>query len=1231
MPIPPLSPYEEITKKEAEELGLTDADMEEFRLKVVETPADPVDPSKPISTTAESIYFSGDTGEEMKEKQEEVDKEMFKINAARFAGLGGFAPVPEDIKEKKEELDAYKGKRYEEIKGDNVEEYPLLGKVIVNPNGTKNYVPSPDETGLSLVPKKATLDMARGLLSVPELWGGKNYKDLVPQASSEDEAVLAMSEITQLGIGAMSGVGAISYLSKLAKLKNYVPALWQVLTEGTAGSAIGSAAVATEETNTLVDDVELAQDINPFDTKEGKADAAAKFNILVETVTLGAAAKLVTSAGSKIGLGEIPKAVGILFAGKDKLRDDTITEMGRQLNVTKRLTEEGASIEDIEAARVKLNTLVDKAMVEKTGMTIEEFLVKQAEGKIGTDVYVPVPGELLSDTLLMGMYRSAKNAAGSGTEALELLAKSLVNIDQQRLYAIQKQAEKIDATLTPRGLDAATEARDMAAEQLPAERAAIEQARDVATEQATAARTANVAEAQGIAGQRAAELSRQTEEAMGVSRQAVTDAQRAEEVARAGARTEVDTAARKLSPDELAAEMDPRAMVKPVDDRLRSMVETKNSLADTMKTQLDTISLDMEETKELYDSLLAQAKNAAKLHAGEDAMKAAYKPLERFIGAVKARVPEENEELQALLQRVQDGIEDGGEYFATLGEIDKLLNVGDLPAITAKDLLDIRTGTSAAASGYKKMSIEGGPDAAMFNDMGQYLRDTASILDSKVSELAQRNPEAVKAKAAFDDYYKNTFAESWRTGTGREYQEELFSAMTEADRVKVANQMLDTMVNPKAKPEEQVFIRNVVEGMDPEQKDLFIQSVQPRIVSGFSNRDTIQRLLLSDRDPVEVAGALAKELEVYLSGTKQYFDVMPGADTRLQELLTQLKSVSTKAGADIGTAQATVARETAAQKALAKAEATGQKQISSEAGVQVKIAMDDAKQAIAAATQTFSDANRILNNSALATITSKETTAGGWFKAQLANDTDGFQQVNDLWQRAAKTPVDPMTGLPRGQQAIKEAVTEALWKGEKGVYRNTKDMTGKSNPNIALLQDATGRKGTPSNQIINLVFQDDPNGKEILTRFANVAKSRAIVDSVPGSIGSKTADVEGAKVVLSGVNTIIYGPLSHKGTIIRTLTGLILKFGDTQKNLADIQADVLSNPKYTKMIIDRAAEMEKEALMGADDALGAAFFATMMVSLGYREYEKVSDPYTLAEQEIRSMTLGTETEEAFSQ
>jgi len=1235
MPIPPLSPYEEITRKEAEELGLNDEQMEELRLKVVDTPADPVDPKEPISTTTESIYYSGDVGDEMKAKQERIDAEMKR----QFADRLSYNPNPEppafDVAAEQAEVDAYKEQRYESIKGDNVEEYPLLGKVIVNPDGTKNYVPSPDETGMGLVPKKAALDMARGLLSIPELWGGKSYKDIVPLATTEDEAVLIVSEITQLGVGALTGVGAVNLVTKLSKIGTYAPALLKVLQapqkilgKGTVSSGLGTAAVATEETGTLIDDT-FVDAANPFASEKGKEDAATKVTILTESLAFGLAGRLAVGAWEKLSLGSIPSALSVIFASDKKLKQQTIDEMARRVNATKELIENGATPEAIDASRDALYQLMDERMVAKTGMTVDEFVAKQSAGEIGTDTFTPIPGELIDNDLLTGMYTAARLNTNQ-EEAMKMLNSLLGKNEAARIKAIEKQGEQILSTYAPTGKAAAEEVRDTAATTLAAERTALQQTKEQGTQAALASRDTAIEGIEAGADARLGALRQQTDEALAASQTAVTDAERAAAQARTGARTEVDTAARNLSPDELAAQMDPRAMVKPVDDRLRSMVEQKNKLADTMKAELDTLPLDPDETKELYSSLVAEARNAAKLHEGEDAMKAAYRPLSRFIKAVKARIPEENEAAAELLDQFKEGIDDGGELFDLIEQIGKSMEVGDLPPVTAKDLLAIRTELSTAAGDLKRKAVQGGADTTMSNDLGQYLRDTASVLDSKIDDLAQRSPAAQQAKAEFDDYFKNTFAESWRTGTGREYQEELFSAMTEADRVKVANDMLNTIVNPKAKPEERVFIRNVVEGMEPEEKGLFIQSIQPRITAGFSSKDNVQRLLLSDRDPVEVAGALAKEIEVYLTGTKQYFDVLPGAETRLRELQTKLQQVAAKSSADIEASTAAVSAETARQKALSKGLDQTASDVQRSTGRQIGTVEADAREAIAELKTTFDSANKALNESALAAISTKETTPATWFKQQLSNPDAGLQNVEDLWKRAANTPVDPSTGLPRGQQAIKEAVADALWQGEGAVYPVTGKLTGRE-PSLKPLLLATEDAGTPANKILNSVFADDPNALEIMKRFGRAAAARQKTQNVKGVTNSKTADIKAAQSVLSGINTLIYGPLNRTGTKVRVITNWVLKHGGKGETLGTIQADVLSNPKYTKQIIDRAAEFEKEALMGPDEALGTAFFATMMGSLGYRGYDKASDPYALAEQEIRSVTLGTETEEAFSQ
>ena len=1265
------------TKEEDELLAGWEVDEEEAVAKPT-TQASSLDPSKPMATTLDSIYYGGPEGEALRQKEERLDS----IVADEFASV---EYTPAELAAMRKEIDDEKQARYDQIQGENIVEIPGFGgKLLKNPDGSTNFIPPPYFRGGMETAAKTSSDTLRGILGLPELVGMEGYQDIIPKVASEDEAVIIASELIQLTTG---GLGALTIGNKLKmaeKLGKAMPAFDKifnsVMVKGTLSTSVGAAATADEDIGTLFGDEEMTM-------------AEAKTRALAEGLALGAIMKLPLTAGKKLSGYEAIQKLGtnlkqtIALLTRDA--DETVIEaLAKQLNEGKSALARAKTPEEIRKAQEDLLLLAETQSKQITGMSLDELAEKAAKDELADDQYVPTVGELLDDNALIRLYTGMRLTTSSD-EALSLVSKLLTNKEQGRLEAIMKQGEKIIAEYAPKGKEAAVEARDLAEKTVQGQRATVEKATEgeMADIQAT-----DLTERQRILQEeetalQATDTRRAQEVATAEEETAQLLRQQEQQIAEAEAQKEgalnVTTRAMEESPvstsniNTLMNQTDESGIVKPISDTLRRDIQVKDNLADTMKREYEAVPLDTDDVVTLLDTMITTAQNAN--IAGSASGLNSVTSLSTLISALTKRLPAEDaveavgkasmsagsdvaaeiKRLEGLMNsatNIQDHLKYAKEISNLLrssgtkapapsapvgtGGAPAPVEMPELPSLTANDLLEVKRAVSAQAKAFNAKAATEPALAVESKKVADLLSTTDSILSSKIDDLTVDNPTAQAAREEFDNFFKGTFSERWRTEMGRDWQDQIFGTMNQADIARAEERIVKIVSNPNASKESLAQIRGIVDSMDDATRAQFGADLAPRIATDFamSNKDM---LLVSTNpaDNLKKAQQAVRAIERFRAGTQGYFEMLPGASRILDDVYDNLKRVvDINSGviqeADVaikeGTAgiKETTKAGTAAVREAERGAQTEAKAISSKAKMDMATVNAQTNEAMAAVRRSLSAAQDEINKSAFARLTGVADDPSVFFARSLTNPERGASDIRTLWDNAAKYGEVGDNGLTPAQEAIKEGVVEAL------MTKSVSAVAGKADEpsRIALapLLDATAKKGSTANQIVNNVFVGDESGLELIETFGEAVASsrraglgRAAPESMTGPLQALTGNVK-------ELNTVIFGPLSKEARIANFLTkvsgGLLSNAGALAKSYADI----MTNPAYTKRIIEEAARLKREAMMPPEEATGKAFLKVFMLSLGFKQYEKASDPWFVLEEHYKSFSQGTETEEAFS-
>lgn len=1261
-----------------------------------------------MATTSESIYYGGEEGQRLKYREGELrtalsDEFLYETTSQEDI---------EAMKKELEEIEAEKQSKFDKISGENVTDMGALGKLISNDDGSTNYVPGPSVNEAAQLPLKFLSDTARGILGLPELIGEEGYQDIVPKVASDDEAVVVVSELAQLTVGGLGGLTAAQKAKKIEGIGEYIPGFLKLFGEkaskvkgattvaGTTSSAVGAAVVADEDIQTL------------FGGDKEMTMAEAKIAALTEGMAFGVALKGLSYGGTAVSkipgvrtlMSGLAKTFAMMTSTGKELDDKVMASLAERINNGVSDMAKATTPEEVQAAQMQMYNVVEDAIKARTGMSFDEFLLQQAEG-LPAGTYVPTIGETLNEPALLRMYTGIR-LSSSKDKAVAAMSEMFKGNEDKRLQAIVDQGEALVEQYAVTGKQAAEQARVGASQALEEEQAAIEAQRvartgeieaqtDVRLGQAQTAREQQLAEAERATMAETTALEEQTAKAM-AEEEARIAATRAEQEAviasaeqskqGAGLAAQDVMEASPVAPanmDDLLNQVDESGIVAPISKTLREDIATKNRLAAELDAEYSQITVTTEDLADLMDNITNAAAKSNLIEP--EAIRDAFKPVRRLVRAVTRRMPEEGvedagaqarnilppdvEEEVLRLEKLLDAETDIVESLKIAKQISELIRksgggtpppagiteIGqvaeELPALTLKDLQDVSRMVSSQASDLKATSAAKGLGSNERYMLGDYLSGVNAELQSLIAMRSEGVETALEARATFDDFFQNTFAERWRTETGRKWQAGVFDPMNEADVAKAQERIVKVVSNPQASKEDIAQVKAVISGMDEATRIEFASNIAPRVAMDFARKNAA--LLQPKGEPMQTvaqAEQALRALDRYLAGTQRYWDILPEAKGTLETVRAELSKVVSGARMDIGEAESII---TAGKKTIAETEKAGKAAIT-EAQKAGREAVKGAEQrgketvrgieaeaketeralnkvqedALAEVNTQLRNAQRKLDRSAFARLTEFEGEPAEYFARALNDPKRGIASIEELWDRAGKQGFAGPDGLTNAQRAIKESVAEALLsKAQTSVAKATES----GQVSLAPLLDAVADKGTVANKIMNLVFEGDEAGMELFKRFGKAAASFRQTQAMKGVAGSPTAEKMATEAALMDLNRVIFGPLTQKARIANFITKVSMRMFGTEVKVAEAYARVMTDPTYSKKVIDKAAELKLEGMVPEEEAVSKAFLATYMSMLGYKEYEKASDPWLTLEEHYKSFSTGAETEEILSQ
>jgi len=115
--------------------------------------------------------------------------------------------------------------------------------------------------------------------------------------------------------------------------------------------------------------------------------------------------------------------------------------------------------------------------------------------------------------------------------------------------------------------------------------------------------------------------------------------------------------------------------------------------------------------------------------------------------------------------------------------------------------------------------------------------------------------------------------------------------------------------------------------------------------------------------------------------------------------------------------------------------------------------------------------------------------------------------------------------------------------------------------------------------------------------------------------------------MVDDIAMVVYGPLTQNFRFARAFTRIFFNVFNSDYAFAEAFTRVITDPRYSKMVVDKAAELAKKGLINEEESFRKAFGATLFAAAGAKKYYQATDPDTEFERDLRQMAIAVESEE----
>ena len=235
---------------------------------------------------------------------------------------------------------------------------------------------------------------------------------------------------------------------------------------------------------------------------------------------------------------------------------------------------------------------------------------------------------------------------------------------------------------------------------------------------------------------------------------------------------------------------------------------------------------------------------------------------------------------------------------------------------------------------------------------------------------------------------------------------------------------------------------------------------------------------------------------------------------------------------------------------------------------------------------------------------------------RILSDADEQKKFESIWNTAGQAGEKGADGLTDAQRKLKSTFAQGAMD-----LLYPAGQRGKESGEFSLAQIESLMEG---NKVFDTVFPAGSPSREMFDTLAERAKAIAKRDVRALSGESATASITDVGTLVSEFINYVQGPLSKEGRRSKMLSRVFFKLAGGPEQGRQVMIDAMLDPRVAYRILEDAKNRVRQTGVTYDEAKASSIGLYLLTRMGINSMDQFND-------EVESMTLQTQTEDAFAQ
>ena len=235
---------------------------------------------------------------------------------------------------------------------------------------------------------------------------------------------------------------------------------------------------------------------------------------------------------------------------------------------------------------------------------------------------------------------------------------------------------------------------------------------------------------------------------------------------------------------------------------------------------------------------------------------------------------------------------------------------------------------------------------------------------------------------------------------------------------------------------------------------------------------------------------------------------------------------------------------------------------------------------------------------------------------RILSDPDEQKKFESIWSTAGQAGEKGADNLTDAQRKLKATFAQGAMD-----LLYPAGQRGKESGEFSLAQIESLMEG---NKVFDTVFPAGSPSREMFDTLAERAKAIAKRDVRALGGESATASIQDVGTLVSEFINYVQGPLSKEGRRSKMLSRVFFKLAGGPEQGRQVMIDAMLDPRVAYRILEDAKNRVRQTGVTYDEAKASSIGLYLLTRMGINSVDQFND-------EVESMTLQTQTEDAFAQ